>query len=94
MESNLWAMNLLVCLFGGYICICRMGKMSAKETKPVIRAQYTLWMALFVASGLSWLYGYPATPPQTLLSAGIVLWLALGVSAWRFGTPPHTWRHY
>lgn len=85
--------NLGICLFGGYVCICRMGKMTGSETKPVIRAQYVLWMSLFVLSGISWTYESPANMAQLLVSSGMVGILALGVGAWRFGTPPHTWRH-
>jgi len=92
-ELMLILANLGACLFGIYICLCRMAKMSASETKPIIRAQYTVWVMVFSASGISWIYGYPATPIQILMAAGILAFFALSVGAWRFGAPPHTWRH-
>lgn len=86
--------NLLLCLFGGWVCLCRMTKMRGSTTKMIIRLQYAIWTAVFCASGISFLFGEPATWVQLLLGAGIVGHLALGVTVWRFGAPAYTMRHH
>lgn len=89
-EAVFTILNLLVCLFGGYVCICRMAKMSARATKLTIRWQYMLWFGLFSASGISWTYDEPANFIQLLMSVSIVTHLLLGVAAWRNGAPAYT----
>lgn len=89
-EYTLSLLNLFVCMFGGYVCICRMAKMSASETKLIIRWQYMLWFGLFSASGISWTYDQPATWIQLLMSGSIVTHLLLGLAAWRHGAPAYT----
>jgi len=91
MESKLVIFNLLLCMLGGYLCICRM-KSTSHQTKPVIIARYVMWFALLVASGLSWLYGVPANVFQILLGLGVVADLMLGFKAWQRGAPKYTLR--
>ena len=89
MESKLVIFNLLVCMLGGYLCICRM-KSTSNKTKPVIIARYVMWFSLLCGSGISWLYGHPASLFQIFLGIGVVADLMLGFKAWRHGAPPYT----
>ena len=81
--------NLLTCLFGAWLCICRMSMMDSR-TKRSIRAQYTMWFCLFATSGISWTYDEPATLVQLLMGAAVVAHLLLGIGAWRYGAPTYT----
>lgn len=90
MESEIMVIfNLAMCFAGGYVCICRMAKMSAQTTKPVIRSQYVIWFGIFAASGISWTYGEPANSIQLLMGAGVLAHLLIGLSIWRRGTPEY-----
>lgn len=91
MESNalLIVSNLLLALFGGWLCICRMAKMRGSTTKGVIRLQYMMWFAGFAADGGSWLYYQPANIPQLLMTIIIVATLLMGVDAWRERVPDY-----
>lgn len=91
MENSITAVNFVLCLFGGWICVCRMDKMTA-ATKPAIKFQYELLFTVFVASGISWTYSEPATFGQLLMTAAVVAQLALGFRAWRSGPPDYTAR--
>jgi len=82
-EHLLILANWAICTFGGWICLCRMAKMSASTTKIEIRLQYMIWFALFGASGWSFLFGERATPMQLLMSASVLAHLAIGVAVWR-----------
>lgn len=84
MENNLNFINLALALFGGCICICRMGMMAGKIVKQTIRWQYVAW---FVALVISVLYGSPVTFGHLVLTAGLVFYLLTGFGAWRHGMP-------
>lgn len=93
MESKLLIVaNLLVCMAGGFMCICRMSMMSLSTTKAEIRWQYVFWFSTFAASGISWTYDEPASFAQLLMSLAIVVHLILGLGAWRNGAPAYTRR--
>ncbi len=91
-DKLLVLVNLAVCVFGGWVCICRMGLMQGSKTKKVVRAQYILLFTSMVVSGISWVYGSIPTVAQLFLSAVIVLHLALGWGAWRHGPPQWVYR--
>ena len=85
--ANWWA-----CTVGGWICLCRMAKMSHSETKLEIRLQYMIWFSLFAGSGWSFLFGERASPIQLLMSLAILVYLFLGISVWNHRAPPYTRR--
>src|SRR5690349_1285549 len=92
-EHLLILANLAVCSLGGWICLCRMAKMSHSETKLEIRIQYTIWFALFSASSWSFaLLGEWVSVIQFLMSCGILTYLAIGVPAWRWEAPEYSKR--
>lgn len=84
-------MNLFICLIGGWVCVCRMAKMSM-GTKRTIRTQYMLWFSLFVASAISWTYDEPANLTQIAMGLVVLTHLVLGASAWRLGPPAYARR--
>ena len=84
--------NLVICLIGGYTCICRAIMMSKDDTKLAIRVQYVIWFGLFSASSISWTYGEPASVVQVIMSGAIVAHLLLGLEAWKNGAPAYTMR--
>lgn len=84
--------NLATCLFGGWVCICRMGMMSGPTTKPAVRLQYIMLFLLFVVSGISWLFGDPATWTQWTMGAIVIAHLVTGWGAWKYGAPYYTRR--
>ncbi len=92
MDSALIIANLFACLAGGFVCVCRMGAMPGADAKPSIRFQYFLWFTMFVASGISWLYGQPATIMQFVWSCAVLAYLVIGYGAWRHGAPSYTIR--
>lgn len=81
--------NLIVCLLGAWLCVCRMSMMDSRTKRP-IRAQYTTWFCLFAASAISWTYDEPATLTQLLMGCAVVGHLLLGIGAWRYGAPTYT----
>ena len=83
-------LNWIVSSVGGYICMCRMSRMSESETKLQIRIQYMIWFSLFTVSGLSFLFGELATPVQLLMSFAVVAHLLIGIPVWRWETPAYT----
>lgn len=87
--AELIALNLLICLFGGYLCICRL-RVIGPDTKTPIRVRYVMWFTLFAASGLSWLFDYPASLGQIVMALGVIADLALGFNAWKKGAPTYT----
>ena len=89
-ESVVIVTNLLICVVGLSICVCRMAQMTAHETKLVIRIQYAIWTGFFTASAISFTYDAPTTITQTFLSFAVVCHLMLGYSAWRVGAPEYT----
>ena len=90
MGNNLVILNLVVALFGGCICVCRMGVMQGGKTKFAVVLQYNILFTALCASALSWAYGDPADVTQTVLTAAIVLHLVLGFPAWKRGAPAYT----
>ena len=83
-------LNWIVSSVGGYICMCRMSRMSESETKLQIRIQYMIWFCLFTISGWSFLFGEHATPVQFIMSLAVVAHLMIGVPVWRWETPAYT----
>ncbi len=76
-------MNLIVCGFGVWVCICRAAKMN-NESGLSIRWQYVLWSTLLLSSGASApLFGLECGLMQAVLSAGIVINLCAGFFHWR-----------
>jgi len=86
-------LNLIVCLVGIAVCLNRMGHMSRSTTKLSIRVQYASWVALFVASMISWTYDEPASLTQLVMTMAILGQLLLGTDAWKYGPPDYTMRH-
>lgn len=84
--AELIVLNLLICSFGGYLCICRL-RVIGPQTKTPIRVRYVMWFTLFAASGISWLFGIPATLGQIVMALGVIADLALGFNAWKNGQP-------
>lgn len=81
--------NLVVCLVGAWLCVCRMAHMDSK-TKLTIRVQYAVWFSLFACSGISWTYDEPASLTQLMMGSAVVVHLILGLGAWRYGAPTYT----
>ena len=80
--------NLITCMAGVVLCVCRMGKMT-KAVKPAIRYQYNLMLPVLIASAFSWIYGQPATLVQLAMSAAMTVPLLIGVVAWKYGAPSY-----
>lgn len=91
-EQLLIVANLLVCSMGGWLCLCRMTKMSERETKLSIRFQYMLLFCFFSASGWSFIFGDQATTIQLFESAVIASYIVMGVPAWKGGQPSYARR--
>ncbi len=87
--AELIVLNLLICSFGGYLCICRLRVIDSK-TKTPIRVRYVMWFTLFAASGISWLFDIPASLGQIVMALGVIADLGLGFNAWRRGAPNYT----
>lgn len=85
-------LNLFVCSLGGYVCVCRMAKMSESETKLMIRTQYVIWFCAFTVSGWSFAFFDEVNVVQLLLGVSIVAQLLLGAGAWRHNAPHYTRR--
>jgi hypothetical protein len=93
MENELLALlNFLICLAGGWVCLCRLGAMQGGKTKLTIRWQYTMWFSLLTCSGFSFAFGHATTFMEVLLAAGIVSHLLIGFSVWRHGPPAYAAR--
>lgn len=80
--------NLLMCMFGGYLCICRM-KFTSSRTKLPILVRYIMWFTAFVISGISWIWDANPTPLQIFLGACVIADLGLGFNAWKNGVPKY-----
>ena len=85
-------LTILICAFGGYICICRALKMNSR-TKLPIQFQCMVWFSMFAAAGISSIIDMVlgAETPVILpfMASGIVAHLLLGVPAWRHGAPDY-----
>ena len=90
-EITLTVINLAVCIVGFLMCVCRNGMMT-NRTKPVIRAQYSIWVGYFVASAISFTFDEPPSLTQVLMSTAVAMHLLLGFEAWRGGAPQYTVR--
>jgi hypothetical protein len=93
-DKVLVIVNLAICLFGGFVCVCRMGLMRGPLTKPEVRAQYILWFVMFVVSGLSWTFDQAASIAQILMSGLVLVSILTKWKEWRYGAPPHTQRWF
>lgn len=90
MESKLLLfLNLALCLFGTWVCICRIGAMTGASTKRTIRIQYVMWLTLLLMSGLSFLWGHRVTKVEIVFAMGVVSHLLIGFSVWRHGPPAY-----
>jgi hypothetical protein len=94
MESSLLMnlVNVVLCLAGLIMCLCRARVMSARTTKPVIRYGYTLEVVVLLASMFGPTYAGGVIWPQLILGVGIVARLWIGMGAWRSGQPAHATR--
>lgn len=92
-DALLVGLNLLACLFGLWVCVTRMGRMSRRTTKLTIRVQYAVWCAFFTASAISWTYDDPASFTQLCMTGAVLGHLLLGADAWRYGPPDYTMQH-
>lgn len=89
-EQILFSFNFMLCLVGGFICICRL-RFIKSTTKQPIKWHYVMWLTLFGMSAMSWwLFGDPPTFGQFLLGLGGVGQLLLGSSAWKDGAPKYS----
>ena len=84
--------NLAVCSAGGYTCLCRMAKMTARDTKLSIRLQSTLWFTFFAASGWSFMFDFRPDLMQFVLTGISLAATLIGVPAWRHGPPEYAKR--
>lgn len=80
-------MNLAVTSLGGWLCICRMTKMSHKTTKFSIRAQYAILFTVFAILGWGFLAGVHVNRLMILLGLMLVTYVAVGIPAWWKGVP-------
>lgn len=86
-------LNLAMCFFGAWVCICRMGMMTGRNTKKAVRIQYAMLFLAFVISGGSyWLFSGSPTEAQIIMGMLILGHLLLGWGAWRNGAPLYTMR--
>lgn len=82
--------NLLLAVFGMYLCVCRMAKMRGSTTKLTMRWRYTIYFAALLASAIGWTdTGWSPEWPQILLTAAVVADLVLGFHAWKDGIPDY-----
>lgn len=79
--------NWIACALGGWICLCRLSKMSESRTKLAIRWQYVLWFTFFAISGWSFAFGAIPSVVQLMLTATVAAALFLGMPAWFAGLP-------
>ena len=84
--------NLAASSVGGYTCLCRMTKMSARDTKFSIRLQATLWFTFFAASGWSFMFNFRPELMQLILTGITLAATLIGIPAWRNGPPPYAKR--
>lgn len=92
-DKVLITLNLLLCMGGAFVCICRMGMMSGRHTKKVVRGQYvSLFMGFLVSGGSYWLFEAPANFAQIMFGAAVVSFLLLGWGVWKDGAPLYTMR--
>lgn len=90
MESKLLLLlNLVLCLFGAWVCICRIGAMTGSTTKRTIRIQYVMWLSLLLMSGLSFLFGHHVTKVEIVFAVCVVSHLLIGFPVWRHGPPAY-----
>lgn len=89
-EELMINLNLLLCLCGGFVAICRMGLMTKSGTKGTVRVIYMLYMMMFATSGISYWWDEPAGIAQILMGACVLCILLMGFGAWRNGAPAHT----
>jgi hypothetical protein len=87
-EQMMVLLNLVTCLAGSYLCVCRMTHMNSHVKLP-IRLGVTLQFALFAASGLSYTYNEPASFIQWMMGFGLICILLLGYGSWRHGAPAY-----
>lgn len=87
-EQIIIALNLLACITGGFIVVCRL-KFITPRTKESIRWHYVMWFTLFAWSGLSWTYGDIPGWAQLALSCGGLFQLILGSRPWKYGQPDY-----
>ena len=88
MNETMTIVNFLLCLFGGFLCVCRMDMMTEEDAKTTIRWQYTIYLGIFVASAIGWAdTGVPPQWPQVVMTGGLAFNLLLGFDAWKNGLP-------
>lgn len=81
--------NFGACWIGVFMCACRLGHMSPRDTKPEIAAVYVVWLPTLVASSISWTYGEPPSIAQISLALAVVAHFAIGYEVWRNGPPSY-----
>ncbi len=87
-------LNLVVTSLGGWLCICRMTKMSQRTTKLAIRAQYAVLFTVFAALGWGFLVGVHVNRLLVLLALMLVFYVAMGIPAWWKGMPSYAKREW
>lgn len=75
--------NVLLCLAGMWMCVCRARHMSFATTRNVVRYGYGAMFTTLLGS----LLVFPAGWWQTYLSFCIVVYLLKGMPAWRGSQP-------
>ena len=88
-QAVLVAINAIVCLGGGFLCIERLAKMNSR-VKLAIQIQYATLLAMFASSFLSFAYGYPATPIQLFMGIVTACHLMIGLKPWKHGPPDYS----
>lgn len=87
--KNLMALaNLLLCTSIGWICICRITKMTASTTRKATRLSYAgIFGAAFISGWSPWLLGDWAGWADISLASALLAHLLSSIHAWRNGLP-------
>lgn len=89
MNTTVTIANLLLSVFGLYLCICRMAKMDGSTTKTTVRWQYAIYFGALTASAIGWTDAGTPQWPQLVMTLAIVVNLSLGFGAWKDGLPDY-----
>jgi hypothetical protein len=82
-------LNMVLCVGGLIMCICRGRFINPRTTKREIRLLYRAEAFAFFAVLLSPLYAGPVSAAQLILLAANVFRLWYGRGAWLFGQPAY-----
>lgn len=84
--------NVILCLAGLWVVLCRANLMSREETRLSVRAMYTFAAVVFLASAMSPWWGALAFLVLACSSTSILILMLL--EDWLDGPPSYTCRHH